>query len=64
MAVLPATGSEISIGRIKQAYTGVAPAAGQNISLSGTLGAYRGRAAGIETKLSIILGGQFTPYAY
>ena len=64
MAVLPATGSEIVMGRVKQAYSNVAPAAGQNISLSGTLGAYRGQSAGTQISLSSKFGGQFTPYAY
>lgn len=64
MAVLPATGSEMTMGRIKQAYTGVAPAAGQNISLTGTIGGYLGRASGVTTSLSVVMGGQITPYAY
>ena len=48
MAVLPATGSEIVMGRVKAAYTNVAAGAGQNISLSGTLGAFRGQSAGTQ----------------
>ena len=64
MAILPATGSEIVMGRVKQAYSNVAPAAGQNITLSGTLGGYRGRASAIETTLSSVFGGQTTPYNY
>ena len=64
MAVLPATGSEIVMGRVRKAYNNVAPAAGQNISLSGTLGAYRGQASGTQISLSSKFGGQTTPYAY
>lgn len=64
MAILPATGSEIAMGRVKQAYTNVAPAAGQNITLSGTIGGYRGQAAGTQISFSSRMGGQITPYAY
>lgn len=64
MAVLPATGSEIVMGRIKAAYSNVAAAGGQNISLSGTLAAYRGQASGTQISLSAAFGGQVTPYAY
>ena len=61
---LPATGSEIVMGRVRKAYNNVAPAAGQNISLSGTLGAYRGQASGTQISLSSKFGGQPTPYTY
>jgi hypothetical protein len=64
MAVLPATGSEIVMGRIKQGYTNAAPGAGQNISLSGTLGGYIGHTAGTQISLSSRFGGRLTPYAY
>jgi hypothetical protein len=64
MAVLPATGSEIVMGRVKAAYTNVAAGAGQNISLSGTLGAFRGQSAGTQLSISSRFGGQNTPYAY
>jgi hypothetical protein len=64
MAILPATGSEIVMGRVKQAYTNVAPGASQNITLSGTLGAYMGHTAGTQISLSSRFGGQTTPYAY
>ena len=64
MAVLPATGSEIVMGRVRKAYNNTAPAAGQNISLSGTLGAFRGQAAGTQISLSSKFGGQTTPYLY
>ena len=64
MALLPATGTEIVMGRVKQAYTNVAAGAGQNISLSGTLGGFVGQGAGTEITLSSRFGGQTTPYAY
>lgn len=64
MAVLPATGTEIVMGRVKAAYSNVAAAAGQNISLSGTLGGYVGQASSTQISLSSRFGGQPTPYAY
>jgi len=64
MAVLPATGTEIVMGRVRKAYNNVAASAGQNITLSGTLGAYMGQSAGTQISLSSRFGGQTTPYAY
>jgi hypothetical protein len=64
VAILPATGSAIKMGGVKQAYSNVAPAAGQNISLTGTLGAFIGRASGISTPFSATFGGRTTPYTY
>lgn len=64
MAVLPATGSEIVMGRVRQAYNNVAPAASQNITLSGTLGGYVGQSAGTQISLSSRFGGRTTPYTY
>ena len=64
MALLPATGTEIVMGRVKQAYTNVAAGPGQNISLSGTLGGFVGQGAGTQITLSSRFGGQTTPYAY
>jgi hypothetical protein len=64
MAILPATGSEIVMGRVKKAYSNVAPAAGQNITMSGTLGGYVGQSAGTQITLSSRFGGRTTPYAY
>jgi hypothetical protein len=63
MAVLPATGSEIVMGRVKKAYSNVAAAAGQNISLRGTLGGYIGQSTGSIT-LSSTFGGRTIPYVY
>lgn len=64
MAILPATGSEITMGRTRKAYTNTAPAAGQNISLSSSLGPYKGKTAGTTISLSSTFGGATTPYTY
>jgi hypothetical protein len=64
MALLPATGTEIVMGRVKASYSNVAAAAGQNISLSGTLGGYIGQAASTSITLSATFGGRTVPYAY
>jgi len=64
MALLPATGSEIVMGRVRKAYNNVAPSAGQNITLSGTLGGFVGQSAGTQISLSSRFGGQTTPYAH
>jgi hypothetical protein len=64
MAILPATGTEIAMGRIRKAYNNVAPAAGQNITLSGTLGPYKGRAASTQISMSSTFGGATSPYVY
>jgi hypothetical protein len=64
MSVLPATGSEIVMGRVKKGYSNVAAGAGQNISLSGTLGGYIGQSSGTQLSLSSRFGGQITPYTY
>lgn len=63
MAVLPATGTEITMGRVKKGYSNVAAAAGQNIALRGTLGGYLGISTGSIT-LSSTFGGRTSPYAY
>lgn len=75
MAVLPATGSQISFGQVNRAYTnqtpgatGDAPAGGQNIKLSAVLGSqatYGSLAApaGSQVSLSATFGGQTTPYS-
>ncbi len=61
MAILPATGSQKSFGRVRRGYSNQAPAAGQNISLRGTLGAYLGISSG-SISLSQTFGGRTTPY--
>lgn len=65
MSVLPATGSAIKMGGVKQAYTNAAPGAGQNIKLSATLGAlYGGKIAGAVIAFSSTFGGKTAPYTY
>ena len=65
MSVLPATGSAIKMGGVKQAYTNIAPAAGQNISLNAYLGVtFGGKAANASTSLSATFGGKTAPYTY
>ena len=64
MALLPATGTEIVMGRVKAAYSNVAAAADQNISLSGTLGGYLGQSSGTQLSMSSRFGGRLTPYTY
>jgi hypothetical protein len=64
MALLPATGSEIVMGRVRKAYTNITPSAGQNITLSGTLGGLIGQSAGTQISLSSRFGGRTTPYAH
>lgn len=72
---LPATGSQISFGRVNQAYTnnapgsvGNAPSGGQNISLSSTLGANPiytvGQTAGTQISFSATFGGRYYPFTY
>lgn len=72
---LPATGSEITFGRVNKAYTnqalgaaGNAPAGGLNISLSSVLGNNAtygiGQAVGTSISLSSRFGGRSYPYTY
>ena len=46
MAILPATGSAMTMGRVRKGYSNVAPGAGSNISLRGTLGGHLGISTG------------------
>jgi len=65
MAILPATGATISMGRVYTSYSNSAPAGGGNIRLSATLGAnYGGKSAGTEISFSSTFGGKTTPYTY
>jgi hypothetical protein len=61
MAILPATGSAITFGRVKKGYSNSAAGAGQNIALRGTLAAYLGISTG-SISLSSQFGGRTTPY--
>ena len=59
MGIIPATGSEIAMGRVRNAY-GLSGAA----RLSADLGPQRGITVGTQISLSITFGGQTTPNAY
>jgi hypothetical protein len=73
MATLPATGSQISFGRVNKVFTnnepgaaGNAPSGGQNIRLSAVLGnnaTYTiGQAAGTQIRFSQTFGGKTGPF--
>jgi len=62
MAILPATGSAITFGRVKKGHSNSAVAGGQNISLRGTLGGYVGVSTG-AVSLGTLFGGRTTPYS-
>jgi len=76
MGTIPATGTEVSMGRISRALgttNSYPPAAGSNIKLNGVLGAFRSLAnhptvgdipSGSETKESEDFGGLDTPNTY
>lgn len=62
MAILPATGSAVTMGRVRKGFSNSAPGAGANISLRGTLGGYLGISSG-AFNLSSSFGGRTTPYS-
>lgn len=62
MAILPATGTAITMGRVRKGHSNQAPGAGQNIAMRGTLAAYVGVSSGSHS-LSSLFGGRTTPYA-
>lgn len=80
MGIIPATGTEIGMGKVHRAFGlsgGYPPAPGSNISLNATLGANRQppqasgtpsqqtpKLPGVETKLSEDFGGLTTPENY
>lgn len=67
MGTIPATGSEITMGKVATAFGIVGsypPAGGSNITLNGSLGGQIGKSAGAETKLSEDFGGVNTPNNY
>jgi hypothetical protein len=72
MAILPATGTAISIGRVQKSYNNVAVGTGgnatagsQNVRLNASLGVtYGGKAAGAVTAFSSTFGGKTTPFTY
>jgi hypothetical protein len=72
MAILPATGTAIAIGRTQQAFNNVLRGTGgnaiagtQNVKLSASLGVnYGGKSLGAVIAFSATFGGKTTPYAY
>lgn len=80
MGLIPATGTEIAMGKVYRAFglsAGYPPADGTNIGLNATLGANReppqasgtpaqqtAIAGGVETQLSEDFGGLTTPETY
>lgn len=75
MAILPATGAQLSFGQVNRGFTnnvpgaaGNAPSGGQNIKLSSVLGnnaAYGiNQTAGTQIKFSATFGGKTTPYGF
>jgi hypothetical protein len=64
MPLLPATGSEITMGRVYTAFTNTTPSAGSNISLSSTLGPLKGVSPGSQISMSSTFGGATTPYTF
>ena len=63
MPLLPATGTEITMGRTHRSNTNSLPGAGSNISLRATLGAAIGVSTG-AISLSSRFGGRTHPYTY
>jgi hypothetical protein len=64
MPTLPATGSELSFGKIRKAYTNIDPSPSANLSLSNTLGGYVSHPAGTQISVSLKFGGKTVPYNY
>ena len=64
MALLPATGSEITMGKVRKGYSNTTATAGSNLTLSGTLGPYKGQSPGTQISLSSTFGGATTPYIF
>ena len=67
MAILPATGSAISFGRVYSAYTNASypTAGGTGVKVSATLGVNSGsKVAGAQISFSSTFGGLSTGYNY
>lgn len=66
MGILPATGTQISMGRAGRAYNNVAPGS-QSVSIGNSatmkLNAQIGRGL-INTPFSSVFGGRTTPFTY
>jgi len=63
MAILPATGSAIVMGRVYTSYYNATATAGTNVTLRGTLGSRISITTG-AISLSSNFGGRTTPYTY
>jgi hypothetical protein len=67
MGILPATGTQISMGRTGKAYNNVA-AGSQSVSFGNTatmkLNAQISRGATVTTAFSSVFGGRTTPFTY
>jgi len=62
MAILPATGATIAMGKVYTAFTN---AAATNVRLSATLGVnYGGKTPGAQVSFSSTFGGKTTTYTY
>lgn len=62
---IPATGSEIAMGKVYAAFAGGPyPPTTPNISLSNVLGPFASVSTGTEISLSATFGGKSTPYPY
>jgi hypothetical protein len=64
MALLPATGSALVMGRVYTSYTNTTASGNSNIKLSATLGPQKGKSAGTTIAFSSTFGGSTTPYSY
>jgi hypothetical protein len=64
MALLPATGTEITMGKVRKGYSNTTATAGSNLTLSATLGPYKGKSPGTAISLSSTFGGATTPYNF
>ncbi|CAB4241491.1 hypothetical protein UFOVP71_29 [uncultured Caudovirales phage] len=62
MAILPATGSAITFGRVHKGYGNAAASAGSNVGLRSTLGGRLGISTG-AVGLSSTFGQRTTPYS-
>lgn len=67
MGIIPATGTEVSLGKIAKAYGIIGtypPAAGANLDLNADLGPELSIPGGSQTDMSEDFGGQTTPNDY
>lgn len=67
MGIIPATGTEVSLGKIAKAYGIIGtypPSAGANLDLNADLGPELSIPGGSQTDMSEDFGGQTTPNDY